>query len=134
MTAGRRVRCWIFGLLAVVALVATWSQNIAFFAGGGDTGLVAFVRGAWANHAAASLGYDVVLVAVAAVVFMVAEGRRVGVRHAWAFVVLAAVVAVSVAFPLFLIARERRLAAMGAARSDGRHGRHRGSREYGRAD
>lgn len=115
MTAGRRARCWIYGLLALIALVATWSQNIAFFTGHGDTGLVAFVRDAWANHAAASLGYDVVLVAVTAAIFMVVEGRRVGVRHAWIFVVLAAGVAISVALPLFLIVRERRLAAADAA-------------------
>lgn len=106
----RRVLVPLYGVIAVVALVATWSQNIAFFAGRDNGGLIGFLGDAWGNHAAASLGYDVVLVGVAAFVFMVAEGRRLGIRHVWVFIVLSLVVAVSVAFPVFLIVRERRLA------------------------
>ena len=48
---------------------------------------------------------------LAALVFMVVEARRTGVRFVWIYVVLSFVVAVSVTFPLFLLARERRLSS-----------------------
>ena len=42
-------------------------------------------------------------------VFMWVEGRRLRVRHLWVYYLLSPTVAISVAFPLFMIARERRL-------------------------
>ena len=99
----------VYALLALAALVATWTHNLAYLAEPGPRGISDFMRDAYANHAAASLSSDVLLVAVAAGIFMVVEGRRVGVRHVWVYLVLSALVAVSVMFPLFLIARERRL-------------------------
>ena len=44
---------------------------------------------------------------------MIIEARRIGIRFVWLYVVLGLTVAISVTFPLFLIARERRLAARG---------------------
>ena len=43
------------------------------------------------------------------VVWMVAEARRLGIRFVWIYVVLGALIAISVTAPLFLVARERRL-------------------------
>jgi Terpene cyclase DEP1 len=107
-----RVLCGIYAAVAAAALIATWSQNIRFFLRDGNGGLAGFLSGAWANPAAASLSNDVVFVALAAVVLMVVEARRLGVRYVWAYVVGAAVIAISVTFPLFLIARQRRLAEL----------------------
>ncbi|SEF50823.1 Protein of unknown function [Thermomonospora echinospora] len=107
-----RILCGIYAAVAVGALIATWSQNIRFFARDDNGGLAGFLRDAWANPAAASLSNDVVFVALAAVVLMVVEARRLGVRHVWAYVVGALVIAISVTFPLFLIARQRRLAEL----------------------
>ncbi len=50
---------------------------------------------------------------LAAVVFMVLDARRLRIRYVWLYVVGAALIAISVTFPLYLIARERRLAAAG---------------------
>jgi hypothetical protein len=44
---------------------------------------------------------------------MVLEARKLGIRWVWAYVVFGVLIAISVTFPLFLIARERRLAAIG---------------------
>jgi hypothetical protein len=48
---------------------------------------------------------------LAASALMVREARRIGVRFVWAYIVFAFLIAVSVTFPLFLIARETRMAA-----------------------
>lgn len=109
MSSTSRLLCWIYAALAVAALYATWSQNLAFFAQSPDGGVMAFLRAAYANPAAASLANDLWFFSLAAIVFMVVEARRVGVRFVWIYVLLSCLVAVSAAFPLFLLARERKL-------------------------
>jgi hypothetical protein len=111
MTRTTRWLCVGYGLLAAAALVATWSQNLAFFAESPDAGVIGFVRAGYANPAAASLSNDLLFLALAALVWMVVEARRHAIRFVWLYVLLSFIVAISVSFPLFLIARERRLAA-----------------------
>src|ERR1700752_2973018 len=108
---GRRGLCAAYALLAPGALVATWSQNLAFFAASPGAGLSGFLSGAYANPAAASLSNDLWFLTGAAIVWMVVEARRHAIRFVWLYVALGFAIAISVAFPLFLIARERRLAA-----------------------
>lgn len=52
-----------------------------------------------------SITTDLLVVAIAAVAFMVVEGRRVGMRRVWILVLLAPLVALAFAFPLFLALR-----------------------------
>lgn len=59
--------------------------------------------------AVGSLGVDLLIVAVAASIFMIVEGRRAGVHRAWLYVVLSGITAIAFTFPLFLSARERAL-------------------------
>jgi hypothetical protein len=75
----------------------------------------------FATPASTSITLDIGLFTLAASVFLVLEARRLGLRFAWLYVVLGVLIAISVTFPLFLIARERRLAALeeaGGARGD----------------
>lgn len=60
-----------------------------------------------------SISVDLGVAAIAGVVLVVREGRRLGMRHLWLYVVLAAVTAFAFAFPLFLCNRERLLASRG---------------------
>lgn len=114
MTGSRKTLCIVYALIALGALGATWSQNLAFFAAEPDAGITGFIAGGYANHAAASLTNDLLFLLIAAVVWMVVEARRHAIRFVWVYVALSFVIAISVTFPLFLIARERRLAAIGA--------------------
>jgi hypothetical protein len=109
MSTTSKVLCWIYAAIALAALVATWSQNLAFFAQSPDAGVAGFLRAAYANPAAASLVNDLWFLGLAALVFMVVEARRVGVRFVWLYVALSFLVAVSVTVPLFLLAREQRM-------------------------
>ena len=104
--------CWIYGLIATGALFATWFQNIRFFQQDDNGGLAGFIDDSYANAASSSITNDLVFVLLAAVVLMVVEARRVGVRHIWAYLVMSFVIAVSVALPLFLLMRERKLAEL----------------------
>ena len=54
---------------------------------------------------------DLFMVFLAALVFMVVEGRRVGVRWWLIYPILSTAIGVSFGFPLFLIARRLRLSA-----------------------
>jgi hypothetical protein len=100
-----------YALIAVVALVLTWGQNVAYFSGdAGVSAFWAFVIDTKANPASRSITVDVGFFLLAACAFMVIEARRLGVGFVWLYVLLAFLVAASVAFPLFLIARELRLA------------------------
>lgn len=104
----------LYATLAVAALFATWSHNLQFFALPDNGGTFGFVRLAYANPAAASLANDILFVCLAAFAFMLAEARRLGIRHVWLYLLLSILVAISVMFPLFLIARQLRLARMAA--------------------
>ena len=118
----RQRLCLLYAAIALLALIATWSQNLSYFRP--DEGvLVGFVLATgrfWpetlATPASTSITVDILLFTLAASFFLVVEARRLGIRFAWLYVVLGLLVAISVTFPLFLIARERRLAT-GADRS-----------------
>jgi len=110
MTKADKTLCAIYGAIAAIALIGTWSQNILFFSESGTTSGLDFIRACFANHAAASISIDILLFAFAAFVFMGVEAKRLGIRFLWVYIVLSMGIAVSVMFPLFMIARQRRIA------------------------
>lgn len=99
-----------YGLLAAGALYATWSNNLEFFGLPDNGGLAGFIAMSYANPAAASISNDLLFACLAIFAFMLAESRRIGMRFVWVYIVLSLVVAVSVMTPLFLAARQIRLA------------------------
>jgi hypothetical protein len=105
MTTKDRLICATYALIAVVALPATWINNLAFMTQPNNASIADFVRAAYVNAAAASLANDLFLLAFAGCMFMAIEGRRVGLRYVWLYIMLSGLVAISVTFPLFLLAR-----------------------------
>jgi hypothetical protein len=104
------IRILVFGLLAAAGAVFTWYYNIQFMIeAGGAFNLAAFIRDGFANPAAASLTSDVAIAAIAFLVWLPFEARRIGMRRWWAYAVLTLCVAFAFSFPLFLLMRERRL-------------------------
>lgn len=73
-----------------------------------------FVALANANAPAATLSADIAVVYLVANAWLVVEGRRLGMRHLWAYVLGNTLIAVAFGLSLFLWARERRLAAAGS--------------------
>ncbi|MEJ2863118.1 DUF2834 domain-containing protein [Actinomycetospora flava] len=104
---GSPVLVAVYAALSVVGLLGTWYFNLAFFAAGGTD----YLGGWFANAASSSAAVDIIVMAVAACVVMVVEGRRLGFRTIVlvGLVVFSFVLAVAFTFPLFLALRERRL-------------------------
>jgi hypothetical protein len=115
-----RALCAAYGVISLVALVATWWNNIDHFTSSSSSdGAFGFFEDAFANPAASSIAWDVAFMFAAAAILMVVEARRLGVRYVWAYVVGGAAIAISVTFPLFLIARQRKLAEQGSTPTGG---------------
>ncbi len=101
----------VYVVLALVGLVGTGIANVV---------VAARMRDVLADLAAGgpivtSISIDLGVAAVAGVVLLLVEGRRLGMRFLWVYVVLALVTAFAFAFPLFLCNRERLLAARAAS-------------------
>lgn len=60
------------------------------------------------------LTYDLGIVAVAGVIFMFVEAKRIGMKRVWILVVLSGITAMAFVFPLFLALRERHLEKSGS--------------------
>ena len=110
MSRTRQMLCVFYGLVSLIALVATWSQNLLYFTGPDPAGFWQYILDLKVNGAARSFTVDIGLFLLAATGLMVVEARRLGVRFVWLYVLLGFAIAISVTFPLFLIAREMRLA------------------------
>jgi hypothetical protein len=92
---------------AYLALAAVGLAGTAWFnlrSGGVEGG---YLKGWFANAAASSAAVDLIVVAAAASMFMIVEGRRLGMRRPWLYPLLALVTAIAFTFPLFLYARSR---------------------------
>jgi hypothetical protein len=105
MTTKDKLICATYALIALVALPATWINNIAFMTQPTNNSMLDFIRAAYINAATASLANDLFLLAAAACIFMSIEGRRLGIRYVWLYITFSALIAISVTFPLFLLAR-----------------------------
>jgi Terpene cyclase DEP1 len=103
-----KVLCAVYAVIAIAALVATWSQNAAYFDRPARF-LAAFLNDSKITPASRSLTVDILLFFLAAAVLMVIEARKHGIRFVWLYIVGGAGIAISVTFPLFLIARELRI-------------------------
>jgi hypothetical protein len=111
MSRTRQLLCVFYALVAAGALLATWSQNIAHFMDGRSFPLQ-YMEDLTVNAAARSFSVDLGFLLLAATGLMVAEARRLGMRFVWLYVFFGFAIAISVTVPLFLIARERRLAKL----------------------
>lgn len=93
--------------VAAIGLVGTAYFNITGFTSGGGNFFAAW----FANPAVSSLSVDLLATASAASIFIIIEGRRLGMRWPWLYVLGSFVTAVAFVFPLFLAMRERHMSA-----------------------
>lgn len=115
MTRNRQYLCLFYGLVATIAFVAIWFEILDHFRSADSLAAVSgaavrFMADMQVNPAARTVTVDLLLLSLAAMAFMLLEARRLGIPFVWAYLALGFVLALSVTFPLFMIARERHLA------------------------
>ena len=100
----RKPLFWIYLSLASIGLVSALVLNYLAVVSGQDYGR------AWTATAVdLVLTYDLGVVAVAGVIFMLVEGQRIGMKKVWILVLLSGITAMAFVFPLFLALRELNL-------------------------
>jgi Terpene cyclase DEP1 len=82
----RKLLCVVYGAIAVTALIATWSQTLAYSDKGAGS-LLAYWNDARILPASRALTSDLLLFGLAAVIFMVVEARKHGIKFVWLYVV-----------------------------------------------
>ena len=110
LTRTDRILCGVYAGAALIALVLTQIALVRHINGYDGNWLNGFLKDSVVNPAAAFGVIDLLSVALVALVFVVVEGRRLGMRRLWVYVVVACVIAISVAFPAFLVMRQVKLA------------------------
>lgn len=105
---GRPALVSVYAVSAAAGLAGTWFYNLrARTLPGGFPG--AYIRAWLANPASSSAAVDLLGVFGVSGIFMVVEGRRVGMKAPWAYPLLALPSALAFTFPVFLLVRERHL-------------------------
>ncbi|WP_157719120.1 DUF2834 domain-containing protein [Halopseudomonas salegens] len=102
----------VYVLSALLALIFTWYHVPAYLGNGALEALIAFWTAAIVdtNPASKFIVVDILFLAFVCNLWMFIEGRRLGFRYLYVYILGGALIAISVAFPLFLAARELRLA------------------------
>ncbi|MDR9397281.1 DUF2834 domain-containing protein [Pontimonas sp.] len=112
MTRAQRSRFWFYLIVSVVGLVTAWVFNgLAVMAGAtsGD-----YLDAWFTSSLDWVLSLDLLVVALAGSAFILLEGRRLGMRYLWAYILASGLTAFAFTFPLFLAMRERALARTSA--------------------
>jgi hypothetical protein len=111
VTVSHRALSVAYAIIAVLALIGTWGNNLAYVHLGFLGGNAVFWFDTLANPASRSITIDLFFLFLAAFIWMILEARRLRMRGVWLYLVFGLLVAVSVAVPIFLINRERAMAA-----------------------
>lgn len=119
---------YLYLALALIGLASTMYFNVrAVQAFGMGYTPLAFIRAGFeGSPILGSLAADFWVGSLASTIWMIAEGRSLGMRNIWAYVFLTFIIAWAFALPLFLYNRERHLnkggqtARIAAARLTGR--------------
>jgi hypothetical protein len=110
LPTGAKIECLAYAAIAAVALVGTqWALVVGIQSAQGS-----LTKQTWAdltaNPTVVFTSIDLFMVFLAALLFIIIEGRRLAVRWWGLYVFLCLAIAASVGFPLFLLARRLRLA------------------------
>jgi|ERR1039458_2260909 hypothetical protein len=98
----------LYLVLCLIGLLLPYSQFVPWVLQHG-LNLPLFARELFANRIAAFFGMDVIVSAVALLVFTRIESTRLGIRRRWLVLIAVLTVGVSLALPLFLYLRELEL-------------------------
>ena len=103
-------REWVYAAIAVLGLLVPGYFNAQYAMNGGSLlDPLEFFGYGWGSPAARSITTDLFISYFAFVAFALVEGRRIGMRRAWAYPLAALALGMASMFPFFLLMRERHL-------------------------
>lgn len=102
---------WLYLVAAILGTVLPLSQLIPFLAMHG-LDMPLFFKQLFQNHVSGFFGMDVIVSSLVLWLFVFSEGRRRGMKNLWIYIFCNLAVGVSMALPLFLFFRERKLQGM----------------------
>ena len=101
---------WLYLIAAILGTVLPLLQFIPFLSTNGFD-MPLFFRQLFQNHVSAFFGMDVIVSSFVLWLFVFTEGRRRSMNNLWLYILCNLAVGVSLALPLFLFFRERKLEA-----------------------
>ena len=99
---------WLYLVAAILGTVLPMSFFVPFVAEHGFN-LTLFFRQLFQNNISAGFTMDLFVTALVLWLFVFSEGRKRAMRNLWVYVVCTCLVGVSLALPLFLFNRERKV-------------------------
>ena len=105
LPAPHRGRYWFYMTLSAVGLVTAWIFNGIASVNGAN-----YLDAWFGSPVDWVLSLDILIVAIAGSAFIIIEGRRLGMKYLWAYIVASGITAFAFTFPLFLAMREKALA------------------------
>jgi uncharacterized protein DUF2834 len=113
MAVSRKALCAVYAVIGVVAFAGTWGNVLGLVGEEGFwAGTIRFWQDTLVNASSRFITIDLLFLGLAIVVWMVLEARRLRIPGVWLYVVAGLLIAISLTVPLFMIQRERRLAAL----------------------
>ena len=97
----------VYGLMAFIGLCVTWYFNLQAMEADPNFSLLSFVKDNYVNDSSASIMNDIAVVCGVFFFWSFFEAKRLNMRFWWAYIPLTFLVALAVAFPIFLLMRER---------------------------
>ena len=113
MTISRKTLCFVYAAIGILAFVGTWGnildslKQLGFWGG-----TLQFWQDVLVNGPSRFITVDTLFLSLSIVVWMVLEARRLNIPGVWLYILFGVFIAISLAVPLFMIHRERRLAAL----------------------
>ena len=113
MAVSRKALCAVYAVIGVVAFAGTWGNVLGLVGEEGFwAGTIRFWQDTLVNASSRFITIDLLFLGLAIVVWMVLEARRLRIPGVWLYVVAGLLIAISLTVPLFMIPRERKLAAL----------------------
>jgi hypothetical protein len=113
MAVSRKALCVVYAVIGVVAFAGTWGNVLGLVGEQGFwSGTIRFWQDTLVNGSSRFITVDLLFLGLAVVVWMVLEARRLRIPGVWLYVVAGLLIAISLTVPLFMIQRERKLAAL----------------------
>lgn len=107
---------YLYLLLAIVGMCATWYFNYKFYSLEDDTSIINFIDLTVTTWPAKSISADISVVAVAFIIWMINESIQLKVKLWWLVLISTFFVALAFSFPLFLYLRAEKLEQLASSK------------------